>query len=87
MRRFPPPWSVEKLDACFVVRGQDHGRESSGTSRGIRLTGNLALLGQPMMFGDPFFGFRFRNKLTEVARGAIWPRHFDAPIIPPLDRC
>ena len=22
-RRFPPPWSVEKLDACFVVK--DHG--------------------------------------------------------------
>ena len=21
-RRFPPPWSVEKLDACFVVRDQ-----------------------------------------------------------------
>ncbi len=21
-RRFPPPWSVEELDACFVV--QDH---------------------------------------------------------------
>jgi hypothetical protein len=19
-RRFPPPWSVEELDACFVVR-------------------------------------------------------------------
>jgi hypothetical protein len=22
-RRFPPPWSVEELDTCFVVR--DHG--------------------------------------------------------------
>jgi hypothetical protein len=21
-RRFPPPWSIEELDACFVVR--DH---------------------------------------------------------------
>ena len=20
MRRFPPPWTVEELDACFVVR-------------------------------------------------------------------
>jgi hypothetical protein len=20
-RRFPPPWSVEELDACFVVKG------------------------------------------------------------------
>jgi hypothetical protein len=27
-RRFPPPWSVEELEACFVVRdasGQDLG--------------------------------------------------------------
>jgi hypothetical protein len=22
-RRFPPPWSVEELDACFVVRDQN----------------------------------------------------------------
>jgi len=22
-RRFPPPWSVEELDACFVVRDRD----------------------------------------------------------------
>jgi hypothetical protein len=22
-RRFPPPWSVEELDACFVVRDHD----------------------------------------------------------------
>jgi hypothetical protein len=21
-RRFPPPWSIEKLEACFVVREQ-----------------------------------------------------------------
>jgi hypothetical protein len=25
-RRFPPPWSVEELDACYVVR--DHGGAS-----------------------------------------------------------
>ena len=24
-RRFPPPWSVEELDACFVVR--DHNKQ------------------------------------------------------------
>jgi hypothetical protein len=24
-RRFPPPWTVEELDACFVVR--DHSRQ------------------------------------------------------------
>ena len=22
-RRFPPPWSVEELEACFVVHGGD----------------------------------------------------------------
>jgi hypothetical protein len=22
-RRFPPPWSVEEMDACFVVRDVD----------------------------------------------------------------
>ena len=22
-RRFPPPWSVEELDACFVVKDRD----------------------------------------------------------------
>jgi hypothetical protein len=22
-RRFPPPWSVEELEACFVVRDHD----------------------------------------------------------------
>ena len=25
-RRFPPPWSVEELDACFVVR--DHSEQA-----------------------------------------------------------
>ena len=25
-RRFPPPWSVDELDACFVVR--DHGGQA-----------------------------------------------------------
>jgi hypothetical protein len=31
-RRFPPPWSVEEQDACFVVRdynGQALARDSS----------------------------------------------------------
>ncbi len=27
-RRFPPPWSVEEQDACFVVR--DHNRRALG---------------------------------------------------------
>jgi hypothetical protein len=24
-RRFPPPWSVEELETCFVVKGQCRG--------------------------------------------------------------
>jgi hypothetical protein len=23
LRRFPPPWSVEETDACFIVRDHD----------------------------------------------------------------
>jgi hypothetical protein len=30
-RRFPPPWSVEELDACHVVR--DHDGRQRGASR------------------------------------------------------
>jgi hypothetical protein len=28
MRRFPPPWSIEELDACFVVK--DHSGQKLG---------------------------------------------------------
>jgi hypothetical protein len=28
-RHFPPPWTIEELDACFVVRGQRFGRTSA----------------------------------------------------------
>ena len=27
-RRFPPPWSVEETDACFIVRDARTGRRS-----------------------------------------------------------
>jgi len=26
VRRFPPPWSIDELEACFVVR--DHGGQA-----------------------------------------------------------
>jgi hypothetical protein len=42
---------------------------------------------QPTMVGDPFFGFRLGSELAEEARSVIWPHHFDAPMIPPPDRC
>ena len=40
-RRFPPPWSVEELDACFVVRDQQTGvclfREGDGSAIGCQV--------------------------------------------------
>ena len=38
-RRFPPPWSVDETDACFIVRdanGQALAYVYSRTSRGRR---------------------------------------------------
>jgi hypothetical protein len=29
-RRFPPPWTVEELDACFVVK--DNAEQKAGES-------------------------------------------------------
>jgi hypothetical protein len=34
---FPPPWNVEKLDACFVVT------DSTGQIRSIELFGQLQI--------------------------------------------
>jgi hypothetical protein len=49
-RRFPPPWSVEELDACYVVRVflrfdrvRDHLRESlTNTGNASRNTDRCA---------------------------------------------
>jgi hypothetical protein len=44
-RRFPPPWTVEELDACFVVRdhsGQrQHGRELRRRYSGTRYVNEI----------------------------------------------
>jgi hypothetical protein len=37
-RRFPPPWTVEELDACFVVR--DHNAKRTST----KLMSNVDLI-------------------------------------------
>jgi hypothetical protein len=37
------------------------------------------LLSEPVVFRDPFLGFRFGIKATEEARTMYWPRYFDAP--------
>ena len=53
-RRFPPPWSLEDLDACFIVRdhdgqqlayvyfGDEAGRRSA--AKLLRIAANIAKL-------------------------------------------
>ena len=35
-RRFPPPWSIEETDACFVVKDHTGTRWLTSISRGAR---------------------------------------------------
>ena len=42
--------------------------------------GLLALLGRPVVVGDPLFGFGLRIEPTEVVRRLSWPRDFYAPM-------
>jgi hypothetical protein len=35
-RRFPPPWSVEETDACFIVRGRGEQALAYGIARTVR---------------------------------------------------
>jgi hypothetical protein len=47
-RRFPPPWSVEELDACFVVRDHDGFRILAGRdSAGVRLITREVCMSDP----------------------------------------
>jgi hypothetical protein len=48
--------------------------------------GLLGLLSQPVMFFNPFLSFCSGKKRAEVARPMVRPRHFNAPIVPLLDR-
>jgi hypothetical protein len=43
-RRFPPPWFVEELDACFVVR--DHGGQGARLRRLLRGWAGATIGGQ-----------------------------------------
>jgi hypothetical protein len=61
-RRFPPPWSVEELDACFIVKDahdqklayvyfeDEPGRRSSANrltrDEARRISANIAKLGE-----------------------------------------
>ena len=66
MRRFPPPWTVEETDACFIVR--DHGgqalacvyfeeepgrRAAAHLRRGVAHRGEHRLLQKPRASIDP----------------------------------
>jgi hypothetical protein len=49
-RRFPPPWTIEELDACFVVRDHDgqalayvYYEEEPGRRSAAKLLGMLGL--------------------------------------------
>ena len=44
-RRFPPPWSVEETDACFIIRDHTVRRSATSNSKKTRDGGRrLALL-------------------------------------------
>jgi hypothetical protein len=46
-RRFPLPWSVEELDACFVVR--DHSSLKVACRRIVALCSSLERVGEQFM--------------------------------------
>jgi hypothetical protein len=37
-RRFPPPWTIEELDAAFVVKDSGKQKLASDEQRGVALT-------------------------------------------------
>jgi hypothetical protein len=48
--------------------------------------GLLTLRQQPAVFLNPFFGFALRVEFAEIARRALLPFHFDAPMAELPDR-
>jgi hypothetical protein len=67
IKRLAPPADASALTRTIV--------------RGVAIVGAglLALLGEPTMLLDPFFGFRSGKKLAEKVHAFVRPRHFDAP--------
>jgi hypothetical protein len=54
MRRFPPPWFVEEIEACFVVRLQENAGLVSNVNCGDIV--RLPLVMQTARFGNPPIG-------------------------------
>ena len=89
-RRFPPPWSVDETDACFIIRDgnrqavayvyceDDPGRRSSANlltrDEARRIAANIAKLPDLP-----------KSKLERPPRGG--PRSFTRRMLCSLDRC
>jgi len=51
-RRFPPPWSVEELNACFVVRDDDGLKLLTSISRTSRGDGRRRICSPKTKHGE-----------------------------------
>ena len=71
-RRFPPPWSVEELEACFIVRDhsgqalayiyyeEEPGRRSAAKLLSKDEARRIAALGSPLVFFNSQIRLDFR---------------------------
>jgi len=85
-RRFPRPdtWFGLIIADDFITRDDLLAEIVEGL--GFVGAGLLALLGEPTMSLDPFFGFRSGKKLAEKVHAFVRPRQLDAPMIALPDR-
>jgi hypothetical protein len=83
-RRFPPPWSAEETDACFVVRDANgqalsyvYFEEGAGKTRGAETAHpGAANRGEqvPVRVKTRYFDFEFRSTSNYVHLVALsWP--------------
>ena len=76
-RRFPPPWSIEELEACFVVRdhdGQSPAYQSKFPNHSptvIARTTATAMSANTLSVSDIAFSSMLPSTLTAVAAAPI----------------